>query len=218
MFLDREDAGRQLASELSTLELINPLVLGIPRGGIIPAAVIADAIHGELDVMLAHKLRSPLQPELAVGAVGEDGKMHLNHYARDFPGMTETYLEHECRTQLQEIKRRQKLFRGDHPAAKIAGRSVILTDDGIATGATMFAAIEVIKAQDPHELIVAVPVSPPSTLGRLKPLCDRVVCLSAPIHFEAVGQFYESFLPISDQQVVNLLNNYRSFARRQRES
>lgn len=210
MFCDREDAGRQLAAEISTLELLDPLVLAIPRGGIITAAVIAESIRGELDVVLAHKLRSPLQPELAFGAVGEDGRVYLNHHARDIPGLTKDYLERERQIQFQEIQRRQILFRSDNPAARIAGRSVILTDDGIATGSTMFAAIEVVKAQQPHELIVAVPVAPPKTLGRLQQQCDRVVCLSAPAHFMAVGQFYESFLPISDQQVVDLLNSHRS--------
>ncbi|GAA4465247.1 phosphoribosyltransferase family protein [Novipirellula rosea] len=210
MFHDRDDAGRQLTAALSTMELLDPLVLGIPRGGMITAAVIADAIDAELDVVLAHKLRSPLQPELAFGALGEDGRVYLNPLARDIHGLTEDYLEDERKIQLHEIQRRQNLFRSDHPAAKIAGRSVILTDDGVATGSTMFAAIEVVKAQQPHELIVAVPVTPPTTLGRLQQQCDRVVFLSAPADFIAVAQFYESFLPISDQQVVDLLNRHRS--------
>ena len=209
MFRDRQDAGHQLAAELSRLELLNPLVLGIPRGGMIPAAVIADAIHAELDVVLAHKLRSPRQPELAFGAVGEDGEVYLNHHAREVVGVTEAYLERERQTQFHEIERRQKLFRSGKPAATVLGRSVILTDDGIATGSTMFAAIEVIKAQQPHELIVAVPVAPPGTLGRLQKQCDRVICLSAPADFMAVGQFYETFFSVSDQQVVELLNSHR---------
>ncbi|WP_372718570.1 phosphoribosyltransferase family protein [Novipirellula sp.] len=211
VFHDRNDAGRQLAAALSALELLDPLVLGIPRGGMITAAVIADAFHAELDVVLAHKLRSPLQPELAFGALGEDGRVYLNPLASDIPGLTQDYLEDERKIQLHEIQRRQRLYRSDHPAAKIVGRSVILTDDGIATGSTMFAAIEVVKSQQPHELIVAVPVTPPSTLGRLQQQCDRVVFLSAPATFSAVAQFYESFLPISDQQVVDLLNSHRSY-------
>lgn len=214
MFLDRRDAGRRLAVELSKLPLLDPLVLGIPRGGVIPAAVIADAIRAELDVALAHKLRSPRQPELAFGAVGEDGRVYLNQHAREEIGVTESYLERERQTQFDEIRRRQKLFRAGKPAAAITGRSVILTDDGIATGSTMFAAIEVIKAQQPHELIVAIPVAPPDTLARLRRQCDRVVCLYAPSHFMAVGQFYESFPPVDDQEVVDLLIRNRSFVSR----
>lgn len=212
MFHDRRDAGRQLAAALSSFELLDPLVLGIPRGGIVPAAVIADALPAELDVVLAHKLRSQHQPELAFGAVGEDGRVSLNHHAGEIVGVTESYLERERQTQLDEIRRRQKLFRGDRPVAPISGRSVILTDDGIATGSTMFAAIEVIKGQRPHELIVAVPVAPPSTLRRLRQECDHVVCLFAPVHFMAVGQFYESFLPVEDQEVVGLLERHRTSA------
>ncbi|TWT81602.1 putative phosphoribosyl transferase [Planctomycetes bacterium CA13] len=210
MFADRQHAGQQLADKLSTFELLDPLVLGIPRGGIIPAAVIADAIHAELDVVLAHKLRSPLQPELAFGAVGEDGSIYLNHVAREVVGVTDTYLKQEQQTQLDEIQRRQKLYRSGKPAASIAGRSIVLTDDGIATGSTMFAAIEVIKAKQPHELIIAVPVAPPHTLHRLQQQCDRVICLAAPANFVAVGQFYDSFLSITDQRVVDLLNSHRS--------
>jgi predicted phosphoribosyltransferase len=209
MFQDRQDAGRQLAAEIATFELLNPLVLAIPRGGIIIAAVIADAIRGELDVVLAHKLRSPLQPELAFGALGEDGRVYLNQHARTAPGLTDQYLERERKLQMGEIQRRQHLFRSDKAAAEISGRSVILTDDGIATGSTMFAAIQVVNAQQPHELIIAIPVAPPSTLDRLRQQCDRIVCLSAPDHFTAVGQFYESFMPISDHQVVELLNSHR---------
>lgn len=210
MFRDRVHAGRQLAFKLTPLKLLDPLVLGIPRGGIVPAAVIAEAIHGELDVVLAHKLRSPQQPELAFGAVGEDGQVYVDQDTFEAVGVTKAYLERERQTQLDEIHRRQHLFRSGKPAASMAGRSVILTDDGVATGSTMFAAIEVVKAQQPHELIIAVPVSPPSTLLELKRRCDRVICLSAPPDFMAVGQFYSAFQPVSDQQVVDLLNTHRS--------
>lgn len=219
MFHDRQDAGQQLALKLSNLKLRAPLVLGIPRGGIVPAAVIADAIHAELDVVLAHKLRSPLQPELAFGAVGEDGQVYLDRRTRESVGVTEAYLEHERQTQLDEIHRRQLLFRSGKPAASMAGRSIILTDDGIATGATMFAAIEVIKAQRPHELIVAVPVAPSSTLQRVEQQCDQLICLLTPTHFMAVGQFYEEFSQVSDQQVVDLLRGHHTpLPSRQKES
>jgi predicted phosphoribosyltransferase len=212
MFRDRKDAGRQLASQLLNLQLIDPLVLGIPRGGIIAAAEIADLLHAELDVVLAHKLRSPLQPELAFGAIDEDGRVYLNQFAEEIVVENEAYYESERQTQLLEIHRRQHLFRSGRSAALITGRSVILTDDGIATGSTMFAAIGFIKTRQPHELIVAVPVSPPSTLRQLQQQCDRVVCVAAPADFMAVGQFYETFLPVSDEQVADLLRSRDSSA------
>jgi putative phosphoribosyl transferase len=163
-----------------------------------------------LDVVLAHKLRSPHQPELAFGAVDENGRVYLNHHVSEAAGVTEAYLASERQIQFDEIKRRRQLLRLGKPAASMAGRSVILTDDGIATGSTVFAAIEVIKAERPHELIVAVPVAPARKLGQLRQKCDHVVVLVEPQDFMAVSQFYQSFLPVSDQQVVDLLNRHRS--------
>jgi len=213
MFHDRQDAGRQLAAALSSFELLDPLVLGIPRGGIVPAAVIADALPAELDVVLAHKLRSPQQPELAFGAVGEDGHVSLNPHACEVVGVTKSYLERERQTQLDEIRRRQLLFRSGRPAAPITGRSVILTDDGIATGSTMFAAIEVIKGQRPHELIVAVPVRPAqhaeAVAAGMRPC--RLLVRARPLHGGRVN-FMSRYLPVEDQEVVGLLERHRTSA------
>ncbi|MEX1027398.1 MAG: phosphoribosyltransferase family protein [Candidatus Paceibacterota bacterium] len=208
MFRNREDAGRQLAEKFKDLELRDPLVLGIPRGGVVTGAALARVLGAELDVVLAHKLRSPVQPELAFGAIGEDGEIYLNHHVEEVTGVTDEYLEDERRRQIGEIQRRQKLFRPVRPAASISGRSVILTDDGIATGSTMFAAIEVVKGREPHEVIVAVPVAPAERIEALRQRCDRLICLHAPVVFWAVGQFYESFDPVEDDQVVELLREF----------
>jgi predicted phosphoribosyltransferase len=208
MFFNRQEAGRQLGRELKRIPLRNPLVLAIPRGGVVTGAAIASEIGAELDVVLAHKLRSPSQPELAFGAVGEDGQIYLNHHMEVETGVTKAYLEEERARQLEAINRRRERFRAVRPAAAMAGRSVILTDDGIATGSTMFAAIEVAKGHAPYEVIVAVPVAPPDRLESLRGRCDRVICLESPVTFWAVGQFYQSFEQVEDKEVERLLREF----------
>jgi predicted phosphoribosyltransferase len=208
MFLNREDAGRQLGKELKRLQLRDPLVLAIPRGGVVTGAAIAREIDAELDVVLAHKLRSPEHPELAFGAVGENGEIYLNHHIEEVTGVTHEYLEQERARQLAEINRRKERFRAVRPAASMEGRSVILTDDGIATGSTMLVAVEVVREHAPHEIIVAVPVAPPDRLEALRSRCDRVICLEAPTAFWAVGQFYESFEQVEDEEVARALQEF----------
>jgi predicted phosphoribosyltransferase len=170
-------------------------------------AVLARELGAELDVVLSRKLRAPHQTELAVGAVSEAGEVYLNGYAERVPGLTGTYLANERRHQRAEIERRKKLFRDVRPQAPMAGRSVIVTDDGIATGSTMMAALKTVRAQNPHEIIVAVPVASPDRLMPLEPLCDEIVCLLAPEYFEAIGQFYEDFSPVEDDEVVVCLRD-----------
>jgi predicted phosphoribosyltransferase len=205
MFRDREDAARKLAERLKGRPLRDPLVLAIPRGGVVTGAVLARELGAELDVVLARKLRAPDQPELAVGGVGEDGQVYLNHHAEALLDLSAEYLAQERRHQLVEIARRQKLLRAVRPPAPIRGRSVLVTDDGIATGSTMIAALQVIKGQNPAELIVAVPVAPPERLAEIRRRCDDVVCLLAPDLFWAVGQFYAEFPQVEDAEVVELL-------------
>jgi predicted phosphoribosyltransferase len=204
-FRDRREAGRLLGQRLKGRPLRNPVVLGIPRGGVVTAAALAHELNAELDVVLSRKLRSPYQPEYAIGAISEDGHITLTPEAQDMPEVTVEYLEQEKRHQLAEIARRQKLFRAVRPASTIRNRSVIITDDGIATGSTMLAALQTVRTQQPHELILAVPVAAPERLERLRPLCDEVVCLLAPENFYAVGQFYQEFEPVEDEEVVRLL-------------
>jgi predicted phosphoribosyltransferase len=139
-------------------------VLAIPRGGVVTGAVLAHELGADLDVVLSRKLRAPEQPELAIGAISEDGQIYLNHYAQEFLDVMEEYLAEERRYQLAEIARRKKLFRAVRPQASLAGRSVIVTDDGIATGSTMIAALQAVKTQKPREVIVAVPVASPDRL------------------------------------------------------
>jgi predicted phosphoribosyltransferase len=208
VFRNREDAGRQLAEKLKGYELDNPLVLAIPRGGVVTGAVLAQELGADLDVVLARKLRAPWLPELALGAVSEDGQVYFTRYAREDLGASRSYLARERSHQLAEIARRKKLFRAVRPQAPIVGRSVIVTDDGIATGSTMIAALHVIKAQQPREVIVAVPIGAPSRLEEVRPWCDELVCLLSTEDFWAIGQFYEDFTQVEDEQVLELLREF----------
>ncbi|MFO0879334.1 MAG: phosphoribosyltransferase family protein [Gemmataceae bacterium] len=205
MFLNREDAARQLARTLKGRPLHDPLVLAIPRGGVAIGAVLARELGAELDIVLSRKLRAPGQPELAIGAISEDGQVYLNHHADEYVGEMRQYLANERHHQMMEIKRRRSLFRAVRPAASIANRSVIVTDDGIATGSTMLAALQAIRAQKPRELIVAVPVAPPERLDEIRFWCDEVICLEMPESFWAVGQCYEDFTQVEDEDAVELL-------------
>ncbi len=209
IFRDREDAAARLAGLLKQRAaehlLDRPVVLGIPRGGVVIGAVLARELGAELDAVLSRKLRAPSQPELAIGAIGEDGLVYLNRDIwNDDPGLG-GYLEGEKRLQMDEIARRAAIIRAVRPAAEVAGRSVIVTDDGLATGATMIASLRTLRARGPRELIVAVPVAPADRLEEIRLLCDEAVCVATPDDFWAIGQFYERFEPVEDENVLTLL-------------
>jgi predicted phosphoribosyltransferase len=207
MFRDREDAAQRLAGRLKRRLLHDPLVLAIPRGGAVVGAVLAEELGAELDVVLSRKLRAPWQPELAFGAISEDGRVYLNPEVEDAIDLEGDYLSRERRRQLAEIARRKELFRAVRPAAPVADRSVIVTDDGLATGATMMAALQTVKAQNPREVIVAVPVGSPERLAAVRRWCDDVVCPDNPARFWAIGQFYDDFRQVEDEEVVRLLRH-----------
>ena len=205
MFRDREDAALQLAARLKGRALKNPLVLAIPRGGVVTGAVLARELGAELDVVLARKLRAPYQPELALGALGEDGEVYLTDFARQVMGVTDAYLAREQDRQTAEIDGRRRRFRAVRPQAEVAGRSVIVTDDGVATGATMLAALHALQARGPHELIVAVPVAPPDTVALLARHCDHIECLIEPAYMGGISAFYADFEQVEDAEALRLL-------------
>jgi predicted phosphoribosyltransferase len=207
MFQDRADAARQLARKIHGRQFVRPLVLAIPRGGLVTGAVLARDLDAELDVVLARKLRAPLQRELAIGAVAEDGGQFLNRGARDLPGVSDEYIARESSYQLDEILRRKQVFRSVRPPAEVAGRSVIVTDDGIATGATVIAALQTVRTRRPHELIVATPVGSPDRIEEVSRWCDEVICLLTPADFWAIGQFYADFSQVSDDEAVAILES-----------
>jgi predicted phosphoribosyltransferase len=181
------------------------VVLAIPRGGVATGAVLARELGADLDVVLARKLRAPGQPEVALGAISETGDVYLNSYGRALPNWMKDYLVEEQEFQQAMIARRKRLFRPVRPAVPLTGRSVIVTDDGIATGSTMIAALQAARAQQPFELIVAVPVASAERLAEVRRYCDDAVCLLTPEDFWAVGQFYDDFRAVDDTEVVELL-------------
>jgi predicted phosphoribosyltransferase len=205
VFRNRTDAGSQLAEPLRGRKLVAPLILAIPRGGVVVGAVLARELGAELDVLLARKLRAPEESELAIGAISESGHVYLTPETEESLAFREDYLGRERRHQLEEIARLQKLFRGSRPPAEVAGRSVVVTDDGLATGSTMIAALQALRPQSPREVIVAVPVAPSEAVLAVRPWCDEVLCLLCPETLFAVGQFYEDFSPVEDDQVKALL-------------
>ncbi|MBL0921170.1 MAG: phosphoribosyltransferase [Phycisphaerales bacterium] len=202
-FHDRAHAGRLLAERLQGLHFNDPVVLAVPHGGLAVGAEIAPALHAELDVVLVRKLRHPLQSELAIGAVGEGASPILNE--RCCRGLDRHTVECEAARRAREVEDRLACYRAIRPAANLSGRDVILVDDGVATGATIEAAVEVVQRRRPGRVIVALPVAPPDCLDRLGELADEVVCLESPEDFGAVGQFYERFEQIDDEQACAML-------------
>jgi len=204
MFRDRNEAANRLAEKLKAYSGKNPLILAIPRGAVPMAKIIADKLAGELDVVLVRKLRAPHQPELAIGSVNESGWTYLADFAQLYGGSSD-YLESEKRTQMETIRQRRAQYTPIRPPIDPAGRIVIVIDDGLATGATMISALHGLRAMKPAKLICAIPVSPPDTLAKVADLADEVVCLEAPPFFQAVGQFYQYFPQVDDDEVIELL-------------
>jgi len=207
-FRDRIEAAERLAEALAGYRGRRPLVLGIPRGGVVMARVIADRLEGEVDVVLVHKLGAPGQPEVAIGAVDEDGNVSIAPHARGW--ISSRYIEEEKQRQLAELRRRRARYTPQSGPADPRGRVTIVVDDGLATGATMKAALAALRRKEPEELVVAVPVSSAEALAEVRSQADRVVCLHVPDFFMAVGQFYQDFRQVSDEEVVAALQGGHS--------
>ncbi len=204
MFRDRIDAGTRLAHALAHWRGQRPLVLAIPRGAVPMGKIVADALGGELDVVLVRKLSVPGSPEYAIGAVDETGWSHVSDDAA-FAGASPEYLKHAVAVELETMRRRRAQYTPVRSPLDPAGRIAIVVDDGLATGETMLAALHAVRARSPKRLICAVPVASAGALEKVKPFADEVVCLLIPDYFRAVGQFYIDFRQVEDEEVIALL-------------
>ncbi len=205
-FRDRHEAGRILAERLAREEDTRPaLVLGIPRGGVVLADIVAKRMNAEFDIVIPRKLGAPDNEELAIGAVTEDGTAYTNTYLINALRLRPAYVEEEMRRQVQEIRRRYLAYRKQDLSYNIAGKSVILVDDGIATGATVIASARWVRKRNPGSLVIAVPVAPSQSVAVLEQEADSVVAIHTPRDFASVGEFYEEFAPVSDDQVMEIM-------------
>lgn len=200
-FTDRAQAGERLAERLEALGLVDPVVLAIPRGGVVVAAVVAKRLGAALDLALARKIGAPFNEELAIGAVGEDGSVVLSQGMVRRLDVTDTYIEDAVAHARSEIERRRREYMGDRAPLDVTGRTVVIVDDGIATGATAEVAARAAVARGPASVVVAAPVASPEAVRRLEGVADRVVVLEAPAFFSAVGQFYDRFEQLTDDEV-----------------
>jgi putative phosphoribosyl transferase len=209
LYRDRIEAGARLAKELEEYRGEHPVVLGIPRGGVPVAAEVARLLGGELDVMVARKLGAPGHEELAIGAVTADGARYLNQEILQAVGVDDRYLTEITERQTAEAAKREARFRGPHGPIELRGRTVILVDDGLATGATMRAAARAVRGREPARLIIAVPVGAREAVAALAEDADRVVCPAQPEPFIAIGLHYEDFGQVEDEEVLALLQRMR---------
>jgi predicted phosphoribosyltransferase len=205
-FVDRDDAGRQLGAAVrKALADRDVLVLGLPRGGVPVAAAVAAALGAPLDVIVVRKVGVPGQPELAMGAVASGGTEVRSADVLGFlPGAAQQFAAVAARER-EEVARRERVYRGARPPLELKGREVVLVDDGLATGSTMEAAVRACRAAGSARIVVAVPVAPPDTVARLKRLADQIICLETPAGFMAVGQWYDSFPQLEDEEVQEIL-------------
>lgn len=218
IFANRSEAGRELADALASLRNRDPVVLALPRGGVPVGFEIARALGAPLDVVLVRKIGAPGQPELAAGAVvdGERVEIVRNEDVVRMLGLSDAWIERAAAREVEEIERRRRLYLGEREPVPVAGRTAIVVDDGIATGATMRAALRAVRRQRPRHLVLAVPLAPAETVEALRGEVDEVVCLAMPEPFGAIGYFYDDFRQTDDEEVRDLLA--RANARVARES
>jgi len=212
MFLDRKDAGRKLARALLKHKEQKPIIVAVPRGGVPVGYEVARALAAPLDIIVVRKLGAPGQPELGIGAVsdGDQPRTIINEELARMIGVSREHLMREIRLQLKEVERRQHAYRSGRTALDISGRTVIVVDDGIATGGSIRAALRSVRRNNPKRLILAVPVAPADTVEALRMEADEVVCLHSPIGFGGVGEFYRDFRQTTDEEVIRLLESARA--------
>lgn len=204
LFADRAEAAQALASRLRDYRGRKPLILAIPRGAVPMGNIIAQQLDGDLDVVLVRKLAAPFDPEYAIGAVDENGWAYVSAEIEDSARMR-AFIEQEKTRQLELLARRREQYTPFRRPIDPRGRVAIVIDDGLATGATMIAALHAVRARNPAELVCAVPLAPPASIADVMPFADRLICLHAPDNFHAVSQFYRHFPQVDDQEVTRIL-------------
>jgi putative phosphoribosyl transferase len=205
VFADRRDAGRRLAEGLMSVRAEKPVIVALPRGGVPVAYEVATALGAPLEVLAVRKLGAPANPELGIGAVAEDGTAVIDSATVVALGVGQEQLAAILAHETGELRRRVSLYRGDRPPPDLQGRTVVVIDDGIATGVTDAAALRAIRKMDPGKVILAVPVCAPEAASRLAPEADEVVCMQQPSRLRGVGQWYRDFSQVSDEEVLALL-------------
>lgn len=208
-FKDRQEAGRQLADRLLEYRDEDPVVLALPRGGVPVAAEVASALGASLDVLVARKIGAPGQPELGIGAIAEEGARVVDERTTGVLGLVDSDLEDKIAEEQRELARRVRDYRGDRPLPPMTGRTVILVDDGLATGVSARAALRALRQLDAGRVVLAVPVCPPATAESMRSEADEVVVLDTPADFVAVGQWYVDFAQTTDQEVLDVLERLR---------
>ena len=209
MFRDRLEAGEKLAEVLSDYRGEQVAVIAIPRGGVEVGYVIAERFDSPLEVTVPRKIGSPMDPELAVGAVAEDGTIYVEEDVVKMLGVREDWIRVEAERELQEVRRRLELYRGGKPLPGLREYVVLLVDDGIATGATIIATARFLRKLNPRRLVIAAPVAPPEVLPKLSREADDVRCVETPTPFFAIGQFYQDFSQLDDSKVIEYLSKVR---------
>jgi putative phosphoribosyl transferase len=213
MFRNRSEAGSRLAARLDRYrDRDDVIVLALPRGGVVTGFEIARKIGAPLDVLIVRKIGFPSQPELAAGAVAETGSVVLNKDILAMGGLSEKSLQPEIDRQKNEIARRIAMYRAGRALSNLEGKTVVLVDDGVATGATMKAAISALKREKIATLVLALPVGPPETVEVLRTMVDEFICLETPLYFMAVGAHYSDFTQVTDEEVVELLHRSTAMA------
>lgn len=207
-FTNRVDAGKQLASALKDVDE-NAIILAIPRGGVVVGFQVAHELNLPLDIIITKKIGAPGNPELAIGAVSEEGSVTLDGNIADQLSVPKDYITVEAERQKKEIQRRLQTYRGNNPPPEVQNREVILVDDGVATGSTLRAALISLREKGAKKITIAIPVGPPETINQFKKEADRVVCLLTPEPFYAIGQFYDNFDQTTDDEVAQLLKQSR---------
>ena len=214
MFKDRHDAGRQLAGHLDRFAALQPIVIGMPRGGVPVAAQVAEHLAAPLEIVVVRKIGCPWQPELGIGAIAEGGVCVLNEALLRDLGVRPAQLEASTATEEEELARRVRRYRGERAALPVEGRTVILVDDGLATGYTARAAIETLRQAGACRVILAVPVAPQESVTALRIVADEVVVVDTPRWFQGVGQAYREFTQTSDEEVIAILEGAAAGAAR----